>query len=117
MKPLLVSLRPHQWTKNLLVFAPLALSKHLFEPEPFLRALVAFALFCGLSGTVYLSTTSPTSSATGCIRASGCGPIASGALSARTACVFAGLLGLVVPRRLVRCWAGLRPLRPWPTCC
>jgi 4-hydroxybenzoate polyprenyltransferase len=54
MKSLLASLRPHQWTKNLLVFAPLALSKHLFEPEPLLRALAAFVLFCGLSGTVYL---------------------------------------------------------------
>ena len=51
---LLVALRPHQWTKNLLVFAALALSKHLFEVEPFLRTLLAFALFCGLSGAVYL---------------------------------------------------------------
>jgi 4-hydroxybenzoate polyprenyltransferase len=51
---LLVALRPHQWTKNLLVFAALALSKHLFEVEPLLRALLAFALFCGLSGAVYL---------------------------------------------------------------
>jgi len=51
---LLVALRPHQWTKNLLVFAALALSKHLFEVGPFLRTLLAFALFCGLSGAVYL---------------------------------------------------------------
>ncbi len=49
-----VSLRPHQWTKNLLVFAALAFSKHLFEAEPLLRTLVAFAVFCGLSGAVYL---------------------------------------------------------------
>jgi 4-hydroxybenzoate polyprenyltransferase len=48
------ALRPHQWTKNLIVFAPLALSKHLFEADAFLRSAVAFALFCGLSGTVYL---------------------------------------------------------------
>ena len=53
-RSLLVALRPHQWTKNLLVFAALALSKHLFEVEPFLRTLLAFALFCGLSGAVYL---------------------------------------------------------------
>jgi 4-hydroxybenzoate polyprenyltransferase len=49
-----VSLRPHQWTKNLAVFAALALSKHLFEPEPLGRAVFAFVLFCALSGTVYL---------------------------------------------------------------
>jgi 4-hydroxybenzoate polyprenyltransferase len=54
MKAIFVSLRPHQWTKNLVVFAALAFSKHLFEPEPLLRTLLAFALFCGLSGAVYL---------------------------------------------------------------
>jgi 4-hydroxybenzoate polyprenyltransferase len=54
LRAILVSLRPHQWTKNLLVFAALALSKHLFEPEAFLRTLLAFGIFCGLSGTVYV---------------------------------------------------------------
>jgi 4-hydroxybenzoate polyprenyltransferase len=49
-----VSLRPHQWTKNLVVFAALAFSKHLFEPGPLARTTFAFLLFCGLSGAVYL---------------------------------------------------------------
>jgi 4-hydroxybenzoate polyprenyltransferase len=48
------ALRPHQWTKNLLVFAALLFSKHLFEPEPFLRTFLAFVAFCGLAGAVYL---------------------------------------------------------------
>ena len=48
------ALRPHQWTKNLLVFAALLFSKHLFEPDPFLRASLAFVAFCGLAGAVYL---------------------------------------------------------------
>jgi len=48
------ALRPHQWTKNLLVFAALLFSKHLFEPEPFARAALAFIAFCGLAGAVYL---------------------------------------------------------------
>ena len=48
------SLRPHQWTKNLVVFAALAFSKHLFDPELFTRAAAAFLVFCGLSGSVYL---------------------------------------------------------------
>ncbi|MEO8361514.1 MAG: decaprenyl-phosphate phosphoribosyltransferase [Vicinamibacteria bacterium] len=48
------ALRPHQWTKNLLVFAALLFSKHLFEAEPFLRASLAFVAFCGLAGAVYL---------------------------------------------------------------
>jgi 4-hydroxybenzoate polyprenyltransferase len=51
---ILRSLRPHQWTKNLVVFAALGLSKHLFEPAPLAKAFLAFALFCGLSGAVYL---------------------------------------------------------------
>ena len=54
MTPFLRALRPHQWTKNLLVFAALLFSKHLFEPEPFLRTLLAFLAFCGLAGAVYL---------------------------------------------------------------
>jgi 4-hydroxybenzoate polyprenyltransferase len=53
-RALVIALRPHQWTKNLVVFAPLALSKHLFEPDAFVRSAAAFALFCGLSGMVYL---------------------------------------------------------------
>jgi 4-hydroxybenzoate polyprenyltransferase len=53
-RPLWQALRPHQWTKNLLVFAALALSKHLFETGPLLRASTAFVLFCALSGVVYL---------------------------------------------------------------
>jgi 4-hydroxybenzoate polyprenyltransferase len=54
VRAILVALRPHQWSKNLVVFAALALSKHLFEVEPLLRSLLAFGLFCGLSGSVYL---------------------------------------------------------------
>ncbi|MEO5762133.1 MAG: decaprenyl-phosphate phosphoribosyltransferase [Vicinamibacteria bacterium] len=48
------ALRPHQWTKNLLVFAALLFSKHLFEAQPFLHASLAFVAFCGLAGAVYL---------------------------------------------------------------
>ncbi|HEX9186765.1 MAG TPA: decaprenyl-phosphate phosphoribosyltransferase [Vicinamibacteria bacterium] len=53
-RALFVSLRPHQWTKNLVVLAPLAFSKHLFDPEAVALAAMAFAVFCGLSGAVYL---------------------------------------------------------------
>jgi 4-hydroxybenzoate polyprenyltransferase len=54
MMAFLRALRPHQWTKNLLVFAALLFSKHLFEPEPFIRTFLAFLAFCGLAGAVYL---------------------------------------------------------------
>jgi 4-hydroxybenzoate polyprenyltransferase len=51
---LLVSLRPAQWTKNLLVFAGLVFSKQLFVRSAVLASVEAFALFCALSGVVYL---------------------------------------------------------------
>src|SRR5262245_54805813 len=51
---LLLSLRPGQWTKNLLVFAGLLFGKRLTDPTDILRAGTAFAVFCLLSGVVYL---------------------------------------------------------------
>ena len=51
---LLISLRPGQWTKNLLVFAGLLFGKRLFEPSAVWRAVAAFVIFCALSGVVYL---------------------------------------------------------------
>jgi 4-hydroxybenzoate polyprenyltransferase len=53
-RALFTSLRPHQWTKNLVVFAALPLSKHFFQADLALRSLLAFGLFCALSGAVYL---------------------------------------------------------------
>lgn len=50
----LISLRPRQWTKNLLVFAGLLFSGRMLQPEYWLPALIAFAAFCALSGAIYL---------------------------------------------------------------
>ena len=51
---LLVSLRPEQWTKNLLVLAGVVFGGRLLEPPVVAIALEAFAIFCALSGAVYL---------------------------------------------------------------
>ena len=51
---LILSLRPGQWTKNLIVFAGLVFSLKLFEPEAILTSIEAFVIFCALSGVVYL---------------------------------------------------------------
>jgi 4-hydroxybenzoate polyprenyltransferase len=51
---LLASLRPRQWTKNLLVFAGLIFSRGLLEPALVARSVLAFSLFCLLSGGTYL---------------------------------------------------------------
>lgn len=51
---LLITIRPGQWTKNLLVFAGLLFGRRLLEPTALGRAIAAFAIFCALSGVVYL---------------------------------------------------------------
>ncbi len=56
---LLVSLRPAQWTKNLIVFAGLLFGQRGGAPafldlQAIAHALGAFFIFCGLSGVVYL---------------------------------------------------------------
>jgi 4-hydroxybenzoate polyprenyltransferase len=51
---LLVSMRPEQWTKNLIVFAALIFGRRLFDPAAVGQSLAAFLVFCALSGVVYL---------------------------------------------------------------
>ena len=56
---LFVSLRPSQWTKNLIVFAALLFGQRgtapaFLVPEAIGQAVAAFAIFCVLSGIVYL---------------------------------------------------------------
>lgn len=53
-KALLKTMRPRQWTKNGFVFAALVFDKQLFLPDPFLRTLAGFALFCLISSSVYI---------------------------------------------------------------
>jgi 4-hydroxybenzoate polyprenyltransferase len=94
LRAVLVSLRPHQWSKNLVVFVALGLSKHLFEPGPLLRTLLAFALFCGLSGTVYLLNDVADVEGDRQHPRKRLRPIASGALSPRVAVAVAIGIGL-----------------------
>jgi 4-hydroxybenzoate polyprenyltransferase len=51
---LILSLRPQQWTKNLIVFAGLIFGLQLDNPDAIGHAVGAFAIFCILSGVVYL---------------------------------------------------------------
>ena len=53
-RALVVSLRPYQWIKNLVVLAALAFSKHLFDADAAARAALAFVVFCALASAVYL---------------------------------------------------------------
>jgi 4-hydroxybenzoate polyprenyltransferase len=54
LKQLLITMRPKQWTKNAFIFPALLFDLKLFDPIYLGRTLVAFVLFCLLSGSVYL---------------------------------------------------------------
>ncbi len=47
-------MRPRQWTKNLFIFAALLFDLKLFDLTYAVRTVLAFVLFCILSGSVYL---------------------------------------------------------------
>ena len=51
---LFVSLRPSQWTKNLIIFAGVLFGQRLTDRASVAAALAAFVIFCALSGVVYL---------------------------------------------------------------
>ena len=51
---LFLSLRPRQWIKNGFIFLPLVFAQQLFDPAHVLASIQAVAVFCALTGAVYL---------------------------------------------------------------
>jgi len=51
---ILVSMRPRQWTKNLVLFAGIVFSRNLFNIALLERSFCGFAIFCLMSGAVYI---------------------------------------------------------------
>ena len=51
---IVTSTRPKQWTKNLFIFAALLFSRNLFDLSLLLKTILAFFIFCLLSGCVYI---------------------------------------------------------------
>jgi 4-hydroxybenzoate polyprenyltransferase len=93
VRDLLVSLRPHQWTKNLLVFAGLIWGEKLFDPVAVAMTIGAFAIFCALSGVVYLLNDIADRHTDREHPLKRRRPIASGALPAPVAITAAGVIG------------------------
>ncbi|MBF0406131.1 MAG: decaprenyl-phosphate phosphoribosyltransferase [Candidatus Riflebacteria bacterium] len=56
MTPYIEVLRPRQWTKNLILFAPLVFSEKrlFFNLDAWIFSTLGFLVFCILSGSVYL---------------------------------------------------------------
>lgn len=98
---ILKTMRPKQWTKNLLLFAALIFAKKMAEPEAVTRTLIAFGLFCVLSGTVYLVNDVADLEEDRRHPRKRKRPIASGALSPTVALATAGLL---VPLGVIGCF-------------
>jgi len=103
---LLISLRPEQWTKNVVVFAALGFGMQLFDPRALARTVLAFIVFCGLSGVVYLMNDvadregdrrHPLKAR----RPIACGDLSPGAALTAAAIIAAGALGLAF-------WLGVR---------
>lgn len=103
---LIISLRPDQWTKNLIVFAALIFAVKLLDPAALALASAAFLIFCVLSGCVYLMNDVSDREADRRHPRKRLRPIASGALSAGTAIGWAAGLSVAA---LAAAYA-LRPL-------
>jgi 4-hydroxybenzoate polyprenyltransferase len=98
----LVSLRPRQWTKNLLLFAGIIFAAKLGDATRWLEAFAAFAAYCAASSASYLVNDVRDAPHDRAHPVKSTRPIARGELSPRAASALAGVLlvlsvGLVVP--------------------
>jgi len=87
--PLIRALRPRQWTKNGVLFAGVVGVGRLFHADSFVRAAAGFAVFCVLSGVVYLVNDLADMERDRAHPRKRLRPIASGELPARVAAVSA----------------------------
>ena len=85
-------MRPHQWTKNVFVFAALVFAQKLNDGPSVLSSLAAFALFCALSGAVYVINDIADREKDRAHARKALRPIASGRLPVSAAWVFAAAL-------------------------
>jgi 4-hydroxybenzoate polyprenyltransferase len=93
---LIEALRPKQWTKNAVVFAPLVFDNKLFNLTNLVHVSIAAALFCLTSGVVYLCNDLLDVEADRIHPKKRLRPIASGRLGQRTAMVAAIVIAVVV---------------------
>ena len=54
LRALLISMRPKQWIKNVLIFTALVFDEKLLDPQALLNTVAGFMLFCLVSSTVYI---------------------------------------------------------------
>jgi 4-hydroxybenzoate polyprenyltransferase len=88
----LVSLRPRQWTKNLLLFAGIIFAAQLGDLSRWIEALAAFLAYCAASSAAYLVNDVRDADEDRRHPIKRLRPVASGELAARDALLLAGAL-------------------------
>lgn len=88
------ALRPHQWSKNLLVFVP-AVAGHRFSVAPFAVSALAFLCFCGAASSGYLVNDLLDAPSDRAHAVKNSRPLASGALSPRATVLTAAGLAIL----------------------
>jgi 4-hydroxybenzoate polyprenyltransferase len=96
------AVRPHQWTKNLLVFAGILFAAKLGDPVRWLEAIACFVAYCAASSAAYLVNDVRDREADRAHPVKRQRPIARGELSPRAAywlalILFSGAIALAVP--------------------
>ncbi|HML04437.1 MAG TPA: decaprenyl-phosphate phosphoribosyltransferase [Methanobacterium sp.] len=54
IKELIISMRPKQWYKNLVIFIGIVFSLNLLNFNLWINSISAFVIFCALSGSIYI---------------------------------------------------------------
>src|SRR2546427_11527731 len=92
LRAALVSLRPRQWTKNLLLFAGIIFAAKLGDASRWVEAVAAFAAYCAASSASYLVNDVRDAGHDRAHPVKRSRPIARGELTPRGASVLAGVL-------------------------
>ena len=92
---LIKTMRPRQWIKNIVIFAPLVFDVKLFDPIYLVRTVAGFVMLCVISGTVYIINDLADIEKDRQHPRKRNRPLASGALSTRLAVVAAVVIPLV----------------------
>ena len=93
--PLVRTLRPKQWVKNIFVVAALVFSRHATETAYLIKTAIALAAFCLVSGAVYTFNDVRDVEADRAHPTKKNRPIAAGQLSERAALIAAGLIAAI----------------------
>ncbi len=105
-RAIVVSMRPRQWTKNLVVFAALAFAGELLDWRRILLGTAAFVVFCLLSGSVYVLNDVLDMDADRLHATKKSRPVASGELSRESAVAAGTAIGLFA----IACAFAISPL-------